>query len=88
MAVKVLINGKEENVDEGISILELLKKKNIRPEVVTVELNGKIIERKDFQTTFIKESDVIEFVFFMGGGNFVYSLSSIVDSLSLIVDRR
>ncbi len=69
MAIKILINGKEEQIEQEISILELLKKKNIRPEVVTVELNGKIINRQDYQSTVIKENDVIEFVFFMGGGN-------------------
>ncbi len=67
--MKILINGKEEQIEQEISILELLKKKNIRPEVVTVELNGKIINRQDYQSTVIKENDVIEFVFFMGGGN-------------------
>lgn len=47
--IKILINGKE-----------LLKKKNIRPEVVTVELNEKIIDRKDYQLTFLKEGDKLD----------------------------
>ena len=68
MAIKIFLNGKEESLENEISILELLKKKNIRPEVVTVELNEKIIDRKDYPTTIIKEGDKLEFVFFMGGG--------------------
>ena len=69
MLTKILINGKEEVLENEISITELLKKKNIRPEVVTVELNEKIIDHKDYQSTLLKEGDALEFVFFMGGGS-------------------
>lgn len=68
MPIKILINGKEEKLESEMSVLELLKKKNIRPEVVIAELNEKIINRKDYQSTLLKEGDVLEFVFFMGGG--------------------
>jgi thiamine biosynthesis protein ThiS len=68
MSIKILINGKEEQVEQGMDVLELLKKKNIRPEVVTVELNEKIIDRKNYQTSIIMEGDKLEFVYFMGGG--------------------
>ena len=75
MSIKILINGKEEMLENGLNINELLKKKNIRPEVVTVELNEKIIDRKEYQISTIREGDKLEFVYFMGGG------SSIVDSI-------
>jgi len=68
MPIKILINGKEEKLESEMNVLELLKKKNIRLEVVTVELNEKIINGKDYQLTLLKEGDVLEFVFFMGGG--------------------
>ncbi|TET69259.1 MAG: sulfur carrier protein ThiS [Candidatus Aminicenantes bacterium] len=68
MPIKILINGKEEKLESEMSVLELLKKKNIRPEVVIAELNEKIINLKDYQSTLLKEGDVLEFVFFMGGG--------------------
>ncbi|MCM8768048.1 MAG: sulfur carrier protein ThiS [Candidatus Omnitrophica bacterium] len=72
--MKVFINGKEEQIEKEISILELLKRKNIRPEVVVVELNEKIIERKDYEVTIIKEGDLVELVFFMGGGINFYKI--------------
>ena len=68
MAIKILINGKEEELEKEMEVLEVLKKKNIRPEVVTVELNKKIIDSKDYQSTLLKQGDALEFVFFMGGG--------------------
>jgi thiamine biosynthesis protein ThiS len=69
MAIKIFLNGKSEEIENEMSLLELLKRKNIRPEVVTVEVNEKMIDRKDYQTTIIKEGDKIELVFFMGGGS-------------------
>lgn len=68
MSIKISINGKEEILEVEMSILELLRKKNIRPEVVTVELNENIINRKDYQTSIIREGDKLELVYFMGGG--------------------
>ncbi len=35
---------------------------------VTVELNGDILDRPAYETTPVKDGDVIEFLYFMGGG--------------------
>ena len=45
MAISVIVNGKKEEMKWGMSIAGLLALKNIRPEVVTVELNEKILEK-------------------------------------------
>lgn len=68
MEISILINGKEERIRDGLSVLELLQLKNIRPEVVTVEVNDRIVERKDYRNTFLQAQDRVELVFFMGGG--------------------
>ena len=65
--MQIRINGKHEEVKEG-TILDLLKARNVEPEMVSVELNSKILERTDYVATNIKEGDVIEFLYFMGGG--------------------
>ncbi|MBI3354119.1 MAG: sulfur carrier protein ThiS [Nitrospirae bacterium] len=65
--MQIRINGKHEEVKEG-TILDLLKARNVEPEMVSVELNSKILERTDYAATNIKEGDVIEFLYFMGGG--------------------
>ena len=65
----ITLNGKKEELVEGISVAELLKKKNIRPEVVTVEHNDTILAREEFLKSVIKDNDRIELVFFMGGGS-------------------
>ncbi len=64
----IYLNGKKEEIDGNVNISKLLEGKNIRPEVVTVELNEKIVDRKDFNKIFLKEKDKVEFVYYMGGG--------------------
>lgn len=68
MAIKVTINGKEETFEQPISISQLLMRKNIRPEVVVVQLNGKILPKEEYEKK-IGNNDEVEFVFYMGGGN-------------------
>ena len=63
--MQIRINGKHEEVKEG-TILDLLKARNVEPEMVSVELNSKILERTDYVATNIKEGDVIEFLYFYG----------------------
>lgn len=67
--MKIILNGKEEIAEgEKITISKLLEDKKIRKEVVTVELNGKIINREEYDSTILKNTDALEFVYFMGGG--------------------
>jgi len=65
--MQVKINGKLEDVNVK-NILELLKTRNVEPEMVSVELNSQILERKDYAAVSIKDGDIIEFLYFMGGG--------------------
>jgi thiamine biosynthesis protein ThiS len=66
--VFIYLNGKKEEIEENMSILKLLERGRIRPEVVTVELNGQIIDQKKFKDTFLSEEDEVELVYYMGGG--------------------
>ncbi len=43
MAMTIYLNGKKEEISDGMNLSKLLALKNIRPEVVTVELNEEII---------------------------------------------
>ncbi len=67
--MKLVINGKEETVPDGLNVVELLKEKDVEmPDMVSVELNGAILDREVFQATMLGEHDQIEFLYFMGGG--------------------
>jgi sulfur carrier protein len=65
--MQVKINGKTEDVSGG-TILDLLKTRNIEPQMVAVELNDKMLEREHLSTTTLKDGDQVEFLFYMGGG--------------------
>ncbi len=68
--MKLLINGNAEEVSGVLTITELLAEKKVAdPDMVTVELNGTILQRQDFVSIKIKEGDAVEFLYFMGGGS-------------------
>jgi len=69
MAILIYLNGKKEEITQDFSILQLLELKKIRPEVVTVELNGKIIEKEQYSKISLKPNDKLEFIYYMGGGS-------------------
>jgi sulfur carrier protein len=66
----LIINGKEEQLNnEELSLVDLLKAKEVEmPDAVSVQLNGTILKRKEFESVNVKENDRIEFLYFMGGG--------------------
>ena len=68
--MRLVINGKQEEIEKELTILELLSYKKVeQPLMVTVELNGNILQRNDFDTVRIKDNDSVEFLYFMGGGS-------------------
>lgn len=69
MVVKV--NGKDQVVNAtNVSLIELLKNNNVvKPELVSVQLNGAFVKREAYDSIFVKENDEIDFLFFMGGGS-------------------
>ena len=65
--MRVTINGKPEEVAGG-TVLEVLKTKDVEPQMVAVELNAKILGRDELGSTALKEGDALEILFYMGGG--------------------
>jgi sulfur carrier protein len=67
----ITINGKETAVaaNPDRSVGSLLEELDVSQRLyVTVELNGEILDRSAYETTPVNEGDVIEFLYFMGGG--------------------
>lgn len=62
------INNEEILIEKEISLYELLISKNFEPSKVAVELNQKIVPKIEYETTFLKNSDILEIVWFVGGG--------------------
>jgi len=66
-SMQISINGKPEIIDAS-TVSDVLKVKEIDPQLVAVELNTEVIEREHMTTTTVKDGDKLEFLFFMGGG--------------------
>ncbi|WP_066352062.1 sulfur carrier protein ThiS [Aliarcobacter skirrowii] len=62
------VNNEKIFIEKEISLYELLISKNFEPSKVAVELNQKIVPKIEYETTFLKNSDVLEIVWFVGGG--------------------
>jgi len=65
--MRVTINGKPEEVAGG-TVLEVLRTKDVEPQMVAIELNAKILGRDELGSTPLKEGDALEILFYMGGG--------------------
>jgi sulfur carrier protein len=67
--MKLTVNGQETSFAEELTVSQLLVQQNVRmPEMVSVELNGQILRRSEFDTAHVTDGDTVEFIHFMGGG--------------------
>lgn len=66
--MNVKINGKVKQLDDGLTVKQLLKQLNIPFETVVVELNGDIIYKEEYEKVILKDNDKVEIVRFVGGG--------------------
>jgi len=67
----ITINGKEATIAENPdrTVESLLEELDVSQRLyVTVELNGEILDRAVYEFTPVNAGDVIEFLYFMGGG--------------------
>ena len=65
---KIQLNGQKLKLNSKHSILALLKRYKMDGKKIAVELNGKIINRNQYNSVYIKNKDKIEIVHFIGGG--------------------
>ncbi|AEI15792.1 thiamine biosynthesis protein ThiS [Flexistipes sinusarabici DSM 4947] len=66
--MNIIVNGKKREIAESLTVKELLKQFDIKPDSVVVELNRDIIGQEQFGITKVKENDQLEIVHFVGGG--------------------
>ncbi len=62
------INGESRSIPPVTSLGELLAYLKIEQDRIAVEVNRRIVRRKDWEATSIKEMDRVEIVQFVGGG--------------------
>jgi sulfur carrier protein len=67
-SIQVQVNGKEREVQSGLSVHELVESFDLNPLLIVVELNRKILSRDEFKDIQVSEGDAVELVHFVGGG--------------------
>ena len=68
VSLRITLNGEPYDLDEPLSVADLLVRLAIDPRRVAVEHNLVILKRLRFGETLIQEGDQVEIVNFVGGG--------------------
>tara|TARA_B100000575_G_C22532920_1_gene343256 strand:- start:56 stop:274 length:219 start_codon:yes stop_codon:yes gene_type:complete len=71
--MKLKINGEIKTIEnsDSVFLLEgLLEYLGYKPQLVVVELNGVIVNSKNWLSTTIKDGDCLEVVTIVGGGSY------------------
>jgi thiamine biosynthesis protein ThiS len=66
--MKIICNGKEMEVKEGLTIEGLILNLKLNPEAVVVECDGKIVLRGDYGSYILPAGASLELIRFVGGG--------------------
>lgn len=66
--IEITVNGEPTFVPEGQNIEALLKQLGVQPDRVAVELNRRIVGKRDWAATAIRNGAELEIVEFVGGG--------------------
>ena len=66
--IRVRLNGKEREIERGQSVRALLESLDLHPDMVVVELNRDILERRSYADVVVEDGDTMELVHFVGGG--------------------
>ncbi|HOA79477.1 sulfur carrier protein ThiS [Acetivibrio saccincola] len=66
--MKIMLNGKEKNIDNNLNLLSLIVSEGINPKSVIVEYNSEQPPRDEWDSIVLKENDNIEVLKFIVGG--------------------
>lgn len=67
--ITLTVNGKPRELDASCTLLALLERFDVNPQLVAVEHNGEIVHRDRYGEVQVSAGDVIEIVHMVGGGS-------------------
>ena len=66
--MKLTVAGNAKEVKDGLTVAELIAQENVEnPQYVTVSVNENFLRLADYDGYVLKDGDVVEFLYFMGG---------------------
>ena len=67
--MKITVAGVNKEVADNLTVAQLVIDEKVEtPEYVTVTITDEFVESGAFESTKLKDGDVVEFLYFMGGG--------------------
>lgn len=67
--MKITVAGEQKEYKDGLTVTELIELENVEtPQYVSVSVNDDFVKSEEFQTHVLENGDVVEFLYFMGGG--------------------
>ena len=66
--IKITVNGKQKQIIPRLSMRNLITKLKMPVNKIAIELNKKIIDKKQISKIQLKKDDKVEIVHFIGGG--------------------
>jgi len=67
--MKILLNNREENIDaEKVTVSELLLRKKYSFRLRIIKINGTLVPKDKYDSTFIHEGDNVQMLYLMSGG--------------------
>ena len=66
--MKLVVNGQPTELADGQTVRALLEQLGLADRPVAVEVNRKIVPKRDHETTALAEGDTLEVVTLVGGG--------------------
>ena len=66
--MRIQINGEDREVEENISLPQLVAVLSLKAEQIAIELNHNVVRRAQWEKTLLKVGDRVEIVHFVGGG--------------------
>jgi len=64
----ITINGKQEDINEKVTLLDFLKMKGLNPDTIIIEHNCNILKKEQLVSTKLNANDTLEIIRFVGGG--------------------
>jgi sulfur carrier protein len=67
--MNILLNNREEKfIQETISVSEMLLLKKFSFKMRIIKINGTLVSKENYDTTFIHEGDDVQMIYLMSGG--------------------
>lgn len=64
----ITLNGNKIELDNGTTLMDLLRIKGLEPERIVIEYNLSVLKKEDWDGILLKENDNLEVLRFVGGG--------------------